>query len=167
MNVWLVSTSRNIVTQVFLRLAKERLECRDLSIWIKGKFLGGGNFGKVIYMYINLNVYWITGVLICVFPIFGVGETQSGRWLKNVISTQRAGQPYPLQGWNILCIVHKWIPFFLTFLIHYTCPCWLRRQWCSRGRVLPGSYRLQSKLEISYWKHCAEKKEIIWDYYET
>ena len=39
-------TYRNIVTQVFLRLEK-----RDVKIWIKGKYLGGGNFGKVIYMY--------------------------------------------------------------------------------------------------------------------
>ena len=49
-----MSTSRNIVTQVFLRLDR-----RDLKIWIKGKYLGGGNFGKVIYMYVILKVYFI------------------------------------------------------------------------------------------------------------
>ena len=49
----MVSTSRNIVTQVFLRL-----ERRDLNIWIKGKYLGGGNFGKVINMYVILKVYF-------------------------------------------------------------------------------------------------------------
>lgn len=82
----LVSTSRNIVTQVFLRL-----DTRDLSIWIKGKYLGGGNFGKVIYIYIILKVYFriqfgsSAVVLICMFPIFGLGGIRVDADLKIIM----------------------------------------------------------------------------------
>ena len=31
---------------------------RNLNIWVKEKYLGGGTFGKVMYMYIILKVYF-------------------------------------------------------------------------------------------------------------
>ena len=48
-----IDQSKLTVIQVFLRL-----ERRDRNIWIKGKYLGGGNFGKVI----NIHVYNFKGI---------------------------------------------------------------------------------------------------------
>ena len=48
-----IDQSKLIVTQVFLPL-----ERRDPNILIKGKYLGGGNFGKVI----NIHVYNFKGI---------------------------------------------------------------------------------------------------------